>query len=123
MDEYMLTDLQFKYGLRKNLANLERKLELLQNKEYSKLEKEYFEVEFQGERLSISSPTLKEMRQIERTKTTDDMLSSAEIVLNKNRQGKTFPIDQIEGSMDDMTVKALLLKYLDWVYDVKNDPN
>ena len=41
MDEYMLTDLQFKYGLRKNLANLERKLELLQNKEYSKLEKEY----------------------------------------------------------------------------------
>lgn len=29
--------------------------------ELSKLEKEYFEVEFQGERLSISSPTLKEM--------------------------------------------------------------
>ena len=91
--------------------------------ELSKLEKEYLEVEFQGERLSISSPTLKEMRQIERTKTTDDMLSSAEIVLNKNRQGKTFPIEQIEGSMDYMTVKALLLKYLDWVYDVKNDPN
>lgn len=41
MDEYMLTDLQFKYELRKKLTNLERKLELLQNKEYDKLEKEY----------------------------------------------------------------------------------
>lgn len=41
MDEYMLSDLQFKYELRKKLTNLERKLELLQNKEYNKLEKEY----------------------------------------------------------------------------------
>lgn len=91
--------------------------------ELSKLEKEYFEVEFQGERLSISSPTLKEMRQIERTKTTDDMLASAEIVLNKNRQGKTFPIEQIEGSMDYTTIKTLLVEYIQWVYRVKTDPN
>ena len=73
-------------------------------------------MEFQGERLSISSPTLKEMRQIERTKTTDDMLASAEIVLNKNRQGKTFPIEQIEGSMDYTTIKTLLVEYIQWVY-------
>ena len=91
--------------------------------ELSKLEKEYFEVEFQGERLSIPSPTLKEMRQIERTKTTDDMLASAEIVLNKNRQGKTFPIEQIEGSMDYTTIKTLLVEYIQWVYRVKTDPN
>ena len=91
--------------------------------ELSKLEKEYFEVEFQGERLSITSPTLKEMRQIERTKTTDDMLASAEIVLNKNRQGKTFPIEQIEGSMDYTTIKTLLVEYIQWVYRVKTDPN
>ena len=91
--------------------------------ELSKLEKEYFEVEFQGERLSISSPTLKEMRQIERTKTTDDMLATAEIVLNKNRQGKTFPIEQIEGSMDYTTIKTLLVEYIQLVYRVKTDPN
>ena len=40
-DEYMPTDIQFKYELRKHLTELERKLELLQNKEYEKLEKEY----------------------------------------------------------------------------------
>ena len=40
-DEYMPTDIQFKYELRKRLTELERKLELLQNKEYEKLEKEY----------------------------------------------------------------------------------
>ena len=91
--------------------------------ELSKLEKEYFEVEFQGELLSISSPTLKEMRQIERTKTTDDMLASAEIVLNKNRQGKTFPMEQIEGNMDYTTIKTLLVEYIQWVYRVKTDPN
>ncbi len=91
--------------------------------ELSKLEKEYFEVEFQGERLSISSPTLKEMRQIERTKTTDDMLASAELVLNKNRQGKTFPMEQIEGDMDYTTIKTLLVEYIQWVYRVKTDPN
>ena len=91
--------------------------------ELSKLEKEYFEVEFQGELLSISSPTLKEMRQIERTKTTDDMLASAEIVLNKNRQGKTFPMEQIEENMDYTTIKTLLVEYIQWVYRVKTDPN
>lgn len=40
-DEYMPTDIQFKYELRKHLTELERKLELLQNKEYEKIEKEY----------------------------------------------------------------------------------
>ena len=40
-DEYMPTDIQFKYELRKHLTELERKLDLLQNKEYEKLEKEY----------------------------------------------------------------------------------
>lgn len=41
MNENMPTDIQFKYELRKHLTELERKLELLQNKEYDKLEKEY----------------------------------------------------------------------------------
>lgn len=37
----MPTDIQFKYELRKQLTELERKLELLENKEYDKLKKEY----------------------------------------------------------------------------------
>ena len=37
----MPTDVQFKYELRKQLTELERKLELLENKEYDKLKKEY----------------------------------------------------------------------------------
>ena len=37
----MPTDVQFKYELRKHLTELERKLELLRNEEYEKLEKEY----------------------------------------------------------------------------------
>ena len=37
----MPTDIQFKYELRKHLTALQRKLELLKNKEYEKLEKEY----------------------------------------------------------------------------------
>lgn len=37
----MPTDVQFKYELRKQLAEVERKLELLRNKEYEKIEKEY----------------------------------------------------------------------------------
>lgn len=37
----MQTDVQFKYELRKQLAEVERKLELLRNKEYEKIEKEY----------------------------------------------------------------------------------
>ncbi|MGN0513698.1 MAG: hypothetical protein ACI4GD_05415 [Lachnospiraceae bacterium] len=40
-NEYMPTDIQFKYELRKHLTDLQRKLELLKNKEYEKLEKEY----------------------------------------------------------------------------------
>lgn len=37
----MPTDIQFKYELRKQLTELERKLELLENKEYDKLKREY----------------------------------------------------------------------------------
>ena len=37
----MPTDVQFKYELRKHLTELERKIELLRNEEYEKLEKEY----------------------------------------------------------------------------------
>ena len=37
----MPTDVQFKHELRKQLAEVERKLEMLRNKEYEKLEKEY----------------------------------------------------------------------------------
>lgn len=39
----MPTDVQFKHELRKQLKDFERKLELLQSKEYEKLEKEYME--------------------------------------------------------------------------------
>lgn len=37
----MLTDVQFKHELRKELTQLQRKYDLLVNKEYEKLEKEY----------------------------------------------------------------------------------
>ena len=37
----MPTDIQFKHELRKQLTDLERKLELLEAKEYEKLKKEY----------------------------------------------------------------------------------
>ena len=37
----MPTDIQFKHELRKQLTEVERKLEMLRNKEYDKLEKEY----------------------------------------------------------------------------------
>ena len=37
----MPTDIQFKYELRKQLTDLKRKLEMLQNEEYEKLEKEF----------------------------------------------------------------------------------
>ena len=41
-DEYMpTTDIQFKHELRKQLTDLERKLELLENKDYDKLKREY----------------------------------------------------------------------------------
>ena len=40
-DEYMPTDIQFKYELRKHLTELQRKHELLENEEYKKLKKEY----------------------------------------------------------------------------------
>lgn len=41
MEEYMPTDIQFKYELRKKLTELKRKLDLLENKEYDKLKSEY----------------------------------------------------------------------------------
>ena len=37
----MPTDIQYKYELRKQLTELQRKLELLENEEYEKLKKEY----------------------------------------------------------------------------------
>ena len=37
----MPTDIQFKHELRIQLTDLERKLELLNNKEYERLKKEY----------------------------------------------------------------------------------
>ena len=39
----MPTDVQFKHELRKQLTDIKRKLEMLRNKEYDKLEKEYLD--------------------------------------------------------------------------------
>ena len=39
----MPTDVQFKHELRKQLTDIRRKLEMLRNKEYEKLEKEYLD--------------------------------------------------------------------------------
>ncbi|MBR3607469.1 MAG: hypothetical protein IKL51_07845 [Lachnospiraceae bacterium] len=39
----MPTDVQFKHELRKQLTEIKRKLEMLRNKEYDKLEKEYLD--------------------------------------------------------------------------------
>ena len=39
----MPTDVQFKHELRKQLTDIKRKLEMLRNKEYEKLEKEYLD--------------------------------------------------------------------------------
>ena len=41
MNEYMPTDVQFKYELRKRRTDLKNKLELLESKEYEKLKKEF----------------------------------------------------------------------------------
>jgi hypothetical protein len=41
VDNNTLTDIQFKYELRKELTELEHKLELLENGKYEKLKKEY----------------------------------------------------------------------------------
>ena len=68
----MPTDVQFKYELRKHLTELERKLELLRNEEYEKLEKEYLkEIQDINERqelvkdaFAISNPTLYAGRKI-----------------------------------------------------------
>ncbi len=40
-NNYMPTEIQFKYELRKQLTELKRKLEMLKDKKYDTLEKEY----------------------------------------------------------------------------------
>ena len=43
VDCFMSTDIQFKHELRKQLTDLQRKINLLENQEYDKLKQEYLQ--------------------------------------------------------------------------------
>lgn len=43
VDCFMSTDIQFKHELRKQLTDLQRKFNLLENQEYDKLKQEYLQ--------------------------------------------------------------------------------
>lgn len=43
VDCFMSTDIQFKHELRKQLTDLQRKLNLLENQEYDKLKQEFLQ--------------------------------------------------------------------------------
>lgn len=43
VDCFMSTDIQFKHELRRQLTDLQRKLNLLENQEYDKLKQEYLQ--------------------------------------------------------------------------------
>lgn len=95
--------------------------------DFNKKQKRYMQVKLQnGWVLDIEEPnlhTLEQLQKTEKTNDVDDLVTSVEMIINRNKQKRKMKRNDIKVLFTYSDMRLLLESYLQFVQGIQNDPN
>lgn len=95
--------------------------------DFNKKQKRYLQVKLQnGWVLDIEEPnlhTLEQLQKTEKTNDVDDLVTSVEMIINRNKQKRKMKRNDIKTLFTYSDMQLLMESYLQFVQGIQNDPN
>lgn len=95
--------------------------------DFNKKQKRYLQVKLQnGWVLDIEEPnlyTLEQLQKTEKTNDVDDLVTSVEMIINRNKQKRKMKRNDIKALFTYSDMQLLMESYLQFVQGIQNDPN
>lgn len=95
--------------------------------DFNKKQKRYMQVKLQnGWVLDIEEPnlhTLEQLQKTEKTNDVDDLVTSVEMIINRNKQKRKMKRNDIKVLFTYSDMQLLMESYLQFVQGIQNDPN
>lgn len=95
--------------------------------DFNKKQKRYLQVKLQnGWTLDIEEPnlhTLEQLQKTEKTNDVDDLVTSVEMIINRNKQKRKMKRNDIKALFTYSDMQLLMESYLQFVQGIQNDPN
>ena len=95
--------------------------------DFNKKQKRYMQVKLQNSWvLDIEEPnlhTLEQLQKTEKTNDVDDLVTSVEMIINRNKQKRKMKRNDIKVLFTYSDMRLLLESYLQFVQGIQNDPN
>ena len=95
--------------------------------DFNKKQKRYLQVKLQnGWVLDIEEPnlhTLEQLQKTEKTNAVDDLVTSVEMIINRNKQKRKMKRNDIKTLFTYSDMQLLMESYLQFVQGIQNDPN
>ncbi len=95
--------------------------------DFNKKQKRYLQVKLQnGWVLDIEEPnlhTLEQLQKTEKTNDVDDLVTSVEMIINRNKQKRKMKRNDIKALFTYSDMQLLMESYLQFVQGIQNNPN
>lgn len=95
--------------------------------DFNKKQKRYLQIKLQnGWVLDIEEPnlhTLEQLQKTEKTNDVDDLVTSVEMIINRNKQKRKMKRNDIKTLFTYSDMQLLMESYLQFVQGIQNDPN
>jgi len=95
--------------------------------DFNKKQKRYLQIKLQnGWVLDIEEPnlhTLEQLQKTEKTNDVDDLVTSVEMIINRNKQKRKMKRNDIKVLFTYSDMQLLMESYLQFVQGIQNDPN
>lgn len=95
--------------------------------DFNKKQKRYLQVKLQNDWvLDIEEPnlhTLEQLQKTEKTNDVDDLVTSVEMIINRNKQKRKMKRNDIKALFTYSDMQLLMESYLQFVQGIQNDPN
>lgn len=95
--------------------------------DFNKKQKRYLQIKLQnGWILDIEEPnlhTLEQLQKTEKTNDVDDLITSVEMIINRNKQKRKMKRNDIKALFTYSDMQLLMESYLQFVQGIQNDPN
>jgi len=95
--------------------------------DFNKKQKRYLQIKLQnGWVLDIEEPnlhTLEQLQKTEKTNDVDDLITSVEMIINRNKQKRKMKRNDIKTLFTYSDMQLLMESYLQFVQGIQNDPN
>jgi len=95
--------------------------------DFNKKQKRYLQIKLQnGWVLDIEEPNLHTLEQLQKTEKTNDvydLITSVEMIINRNKQKRKMKRNDIKTLFTYSDMQLLMESYLQFVQGIQNDPN